>query len=1352
MRKRLFSFLCAVLCCVLIVNSSAMPVGAWFGDEESFNGYLTFENIVEDETYPTGSYVYHCRVLYEDKTIFAHVDDIAVLTNSTVSKPTEISTLVQFDRNGYFVTVDLADGSTNLSTAYFPILNDLSLEHKETEDGDIYLPLEKMLYLMNATWSVSEDRVYICAPKDTLWSVASEYYRAAQNRPDKWMFLGTESFEALGNTFKYGLSSIMDEIDYRIFISALDAYDDLIYTPDEILTAVLKAMDESENQDNETLKQGIRFMLDEMENSKKLFVKPVDDQLLKPYSLYTEDVERILTTFSTDETAVLQGISEESVNEFISKWINGTTAVYKEFTDILGLPDTLDDIANSTDLPSGELIEEFSSWDQFFNKLDEIFRKNETFTLWDTVDTEFLSKMMDTAGIGLDALANLADTIATYGRAYQWTETYVEQMRSFSQMDISRYNGQTKRNAEYAQNAADMVYTARYDLWPQLTRDIMDIVFDQLFEATKVGKIIKVYNMAVTAISFIPSVKAAMEVGDTVQDLSTCIDIGNMAGYHFADVLNSVIQKDIKTSDIHKAQNGDYSITPLDEIRYAYDLMLSSYLRSWDMLYQLSQTEEIYYDRGLVEIKNQALEIYTLIIRLNESARYDGALFIQKDFGNLYSEEVKEEETTEGSPSGLPENDVVREKIPSSLIIVRGPALTASQLTWLVEPTWDYQTVEPIPGPPVSDILGTPNYADGTTPFFQQDKTFPFVEMSFPLYSSLPEYYGVIEPDGDSHYFYLPDRVDTSSLGLQNVATNKIPQRFDNMGLYLSYHQRAELGVLSPPWDIFRSGERGLGSGHFVWDSDSRQFCFFGGGEGTSCFKKANLLGLHKPYPVTEVRLGNLVQELGDEYVGSSLDVNWDWEQINREDGFYAYAASDGTLLTDFVYRGVGDFSDGLSACSLDGKNWGYIDETGTPVTDFIYEPVWLTNQDSESYTSYWEKPQAYPCTDDTIVVRKDGEYGLLYRDGTTLIEFGELEAMAPSWNHQLWAKQDGLWGLIDLADAKEKAGIPVPEEKIPDDDEILSSNASNPENTSGENSSDIHYIYTAEDLFALRDACLNQEGDGNYILMNDIDLSEYSSPWQPIGSANARSFSGNFDGGGYTISGFNVSQFDDENTNSEGKTWGLFGFIYGATIENLNLVTDINISSYQATNNVRLGAIAGMGWGTIKNCTVNGSISVNADISSGKAFKMLSFDVGGIAGCEWGGWDLEVIDCKNNANIAVTSSSGFGTNISVCGIIGNGVAKHCYNAGNITCQFPNGPTYVMFGITYRGATDSCNAADFMEFTGYGGLGSMIGRIGANQTNCVANKDMMVCGKTVSDGIHDGVGMPKTQLEDWYAN
>lgn len=951
MRKRLFSFLCAVLCCVLIVNNSPMPVGAWFWDEESFNGYLTFENIVEDETYPTGSYVYHCRVLYEDKTIFAHVDDIAVLTNSAVSKPTEISTLVQFDRNGYFVTVDLADGSTNLSTAYFPILNDLSLEHKETEDGDIYLPLEKMLYLMNATWSVSEDRVYICAPKDTLWSVASEYYRAAQNRPGNWMFLGTTLGDTFENSFKYGLLSMADEIDYKIFIP-----------------------------------------------------------FLGPYLLNKQHVENILISLATDETTVLQNYTIESIDEFLSKYVNNSTKYLTYAHDLTASPSTISDIV-------------------------EAFSDSSLFTSWDSLDDSFVPKLMAMEKeLGrvmevADVIELIVDISVPIWKAHQWEETHLEEMLSLSKADTSRYDDASFVKTVTA--AAESVYNLVESPLEQTISETVDLIFDKAFGLTTAGKIVEIYNIIITSLSLYPGIKEALEVADAARDTDLYIDVGNIAMYHFADVLNSVIQKDIKTSDIHKAQNGNYSITPLDEIRYAYDLMLSSYLRSWDMLYQLSQTEEIYYDRGLVEIKNQALEIYTLIIRLNESARYDGALFIQKDFGNLYSEEVKEEENTEDSPSGLPEqNDVVREKIPSSLIIVRGPALTASQLTWLVEPTWDYQTVEPIPGPPVSDILGTPNYADGTTPFFQQDKTFPFVEMSFPLYSSLPEYYGVIEPDGEWEIFYIPERVDTAGIDAEIYA----PNRYDSYGISVIidiYYP----GALSKPWHLLFQVARGGAHEHFVWDSDSRQFCFFGGGEGTAYFKKANLLGLHKPYPVTEVRLGNLVQELGDEYVGSSLDVNWDWEQINREDGFYAYAASDGTLLTDFVYRGVGDFSDGLAACSLDGKNWGYIDETGTPVTDFIYEPVWLTNQDSESYTSYWEKPQAYPCTDDTIVVRKDGKYGLLYRDGTTLIEFGELEAMAPSWNHQLWAKQDGLWGLIDLADAKEKAGIPVEEAEPAEND-----------------------------------------------------------------------------------------------------------------------------------------------------------------------------------------------------------------------------------------------------------------------------------------------------------------------------
>ena len=58
-----------------------------------------------------------------------------------------------------------------------------------------------------------------------------------------------------------------------------------------------------------------------------------------------------------------------------------------------------------------------------------------------------------------------------------------------------------------------------------------------------------------------------------------------------------------------------------------------------------------------------------------------------------------------------------------------------------------------------------------------------------------------------------------------------------------------------------------------------------------------------------------------------------------------------------------------------------------------------------------------------------------------------------------------------------------------------------------------VKFIYTPEDL-----AAIAQDLGGTYVLMNDIDLSEYGN-WTPIGAAGA-AFTGAFLGAGYTISG----------------------------------------------------------------------------------------------------------------------------------------------------------------------------------------------------------------------------------------
>lgn len=118
--------------------------------------------------------------------------------------------------------------------------------------------------------------------------------------------------------------------------------------------------------------------------------------------------------------------------------------------------------------------------------------------------------------------------------------------------------------------------------------------------------------------------------------------------------------------------------------------------------------------------------------------------------------------------------------------------------------------------------------------------------------------------------------------------------------------------------------------------------------------------------------------------------------------------------------------------------------------------------------------------------------------------------------------------------------------------------------------------IYTEEEL-------RNIELDGNYILMNDIVLTE---EWDPIGTSEiedengvllreAEPFNGVFDGNGYTIS--NV-QYEDTDVDS-GQVIGFFEQIGGSgTVRNLGLEGSITVNRWS-------GGIAAINSGVISNC-----------------------------------------------------------------------------------------------------------------------------------------------------------------------
>ena len=203
--------------------------------------------------------------------------------------------------------------------------------------------------------------------------------------------------------------------------------------------------------------------------------------------------------------------------------------------------------------------------------------------------------------------------------------------------------------------------------------------------------------------------------------------------------------------------------------------------------------------------------------------------------------------------------------------------------------------------------------------------------------------------------------------------------------------------------------------------------------------------------------------------------------------------------------------------------------------------------------------------------------------------------------------------------------------------------------------------IYSGEGLKVAADVVNSGDNDINIILDNDIDLSDID--WTPIGT-ESRPYTGTFDGGTYTITGLTVNQ-TRENV-------GLIGCIgSNGTVKNVKL-ENVNITG----DGYFVGGVAGTNYGTIENCSVDGTLTNNRHYlggvvgnnygsiigcSSSGTITGTSPNVGGIGGQSVGG---TIMACYSVANIKGRSSSG--------GVLGQTnretVVIDCYHAkGNVT-------------------------------------------------------------------------------------
>ncbi len=184
---------------------------------------------------------------------------------------------------------------------------------------------------------------------------------------------------------------------------------------------------------------------------------------------------------------------------------------------------------------------------------------------------------------------------------------------------------------------------------------------------------------------------------------------------------------------------------------------------------------------------------------------------------------------------------------------------------------------------------------------------------------------------------------------------------------------------------------------------------------------------------------------------------------------------------------------------------------------------------------------------------------------------------------------------------------------------------------------------------------CFTYEVNGgnrslNAELTANIDLAgtcgEGIGNWMPIGNE----YSGHFNGQGFTVSNIYITG-NDQYT-------GLFGYVKGATIENVTVTGNISstfgsvMEGYNIFDGAAGGIVAYLDGGTIRNCHVDMTVAGG-------------YNTGGICGYLNDGI-LE--NCAANGTVMNHSGSGW-SGIPVGGIVGinNGTVRDCVNMATVT-------------------------------------------------------------------------------------
>lgn len=150
-------------------------------------------------------------------------------------------------------------------------------------------------------------------PPDTFWNILNEFGDFVSNRPMISDLLGT-GWDRFGNSFKYVILSLADELDYRLFISGLSSGIEVEKYEKSILSLgdVMPAVEDSQNVEEE-LSQFVGILRTGAEDASNFFGAPHN----------VSDVGKFLASFDAKSFHAWEDIKDPVVADILSQEKSG---------------------------------------------------------------------------------------------------------------------------------------------------------------------------------------------------------------------------------------------------------------------------------------------------------------------------------------------------------------------------------------------------------------------------------------------------------------------------------------------------------------------------------------------------------------------------------------------------------------------------------------------------------------------------------------------------------------------------------------------------------------------------------------------------------------------------------------------------------------------------------------------------------------------------------------------------------------------------------------------------------------------------------------------------------------------